>query len=259
MGASSLLACSVWARLPLGGERQELLVSLPPAPPSWAALPDLRMAVTWKGIDGRLSSALALPGTRLRVEVERGEPQALLALPSSAGRGLRPAGAIYPRDGSDELELDWVGGYAASLARALAGGGLDPWSYDLDRLAKEAAERCGDPWLKPILETARALADGDFRIDHFREPERFPVRLEGEGPWAPDSPLAPAPGSDSGGKPPLANLPEGLWRFLGAAEELLVSVDGQGGALLLRRPQAWAGSRKPGGGASGREFSPGGG
>jgi hypothetical protein len=207
---------------------QSLLLVLPTVPPGWASLPDLRMALTWRGSGGRLCSALASPGSRFRIEVERGLPQAILALPSSAGRGLLPAGAIYPGTAGEELVLDWKGGYAASVALALGRAGVDPWGFDLARLAEEALSRCGDPWLFPALESARALAERDFRIDLFREPQRFPVILPGPGPWAPESPLAPAPGQP-------ALLPKGLWRFLGSGEELLVSVDPEGGALVLRR------------------------
>ncbi len=216
--------------------RHELLLAVPSLPPTWALLPEQRMALTWRGPGGRLVSALAQPGSELSIEVERGLPQAILALPSSAGRGLMPAGALYPEGVSegDRLSLDWTGGYAASLALALSGAGIDPWAYDLSRLAVEATRRCGDPWLRPALGTAEALAKRDFRIDAFGLPRRFAVSLPGPGPWAPESPFAPA-GSVSGAGACVAQLPVGLWRFLGSGEELLVSVDAEGEAAFLRR------------------------
>jgi hypothetical protein len=219
--------------------RHELTLVLPPAPAAWACLPDLRMAVTWKDPGGGLRSALAMPGSRLRVELDRGRPQAILALPSSSGRTLLPAGALYPEgQAGGELVLDWKGGYAASIAAALCGGGVDPWGYDLSRLARDALARCADPWLLPALEAARRLAALDFRIDAYADPPRSAVVLPG-GPWAPDSPFEPAPEASSSGDVTagdvVAMLPEGLMRFLGPGGELLVSVDGEGRARFVRR------------------------
>jgi hypothetical protein len=242
--ASFLLAlmpasCSLPAGSPYGAMgSHEVLLILPPLPPGWAFLPDFRMALTWRGLDGRLRSALALPGTSLRIEVERGLPQSILALPSSAGRGLMPAGALYPEalaaSAGDELVLDWKGGYAASVALALLGGGVDPWGYDLSKLADEALARCGDPWLIPAHETARRLADLDFRIDPFKEPLYRKVSLPGSGPWAPESPFAAVPTASTAGDS-VASLSEGLWRFLSPGEELLVSMDAEGRATFIRR------------------------
>jgi hypothetical protein len=218
--------------------RHELLIILPPLPPCWSWLPEQRMALAWRDSRGRLRSEPAMPGSRLSVDVERGYPQAILALPSSAGRGLRPAGALYPEsvaagsaDGPsvDELALDWSGGYAGSLALALAGAGIDPWGFDLSRLASEAVDRCGDPWLVPVLDTARRLSRSEFRIDAFAPTRRSEVKLPGQGPWAPESPFASV-GSDS-----VAKLPAGLWRFLGLDEELLASVGAAGEASFVRR------------------------
>jgi len=241
LGSFSLLACGRGQGGLLGegfgaGGGQRLLLVLPVPPPSWSFLPELRMALTWRGRGGLLRSALLLPGQSLEVEVDRGLPQAILALPSSSGRGLRPAGAIYPRDGGDELELDWRGGYAASLALALLGGGIDPWGFDLTRLADEACERWADPWLLPCLDAAQALAQQDFRIDMLGQARSFQVRLPGPGPWAPESPFGQAAVSTSASEAPLAQLPEGLWRFLGADEELLVRVDAEGRAIFVTRP-----------------------
>jgi hypothetical protein len=180
----------------------------------------------------------------LRVDVERGRPQAILALPSSAGRTLQPAGALYPEaltkgaspadGGADELVLDWPGGYAASVALALAGGGIDPWGYDLSRLAREALDRCADPWLIPALEAARRLLALEFRIDAYKEPKRMRVNLPEPGPWVPESPFeGAAESSIAGGW--VAAVPEGLWRFLSPDEELLLSVDAEGRAAFVRR------------------------
>ena len=227
--AAVLAACALPPYGAAGGH--ELALALPPAPAAWACLSDIRMALTWKGRGGRLRSALVLPGTTLRIEVDRGLPQAILALPDSSGRALMPAGALYPEavGEGDTLVLDWKGGYSASVALALSGGGVDPWGYDLSRLADGAVARSGDPWLVPAHEAAQKLVDLDFRIDSFTEPRRAAVGLPGPGPWAPESPFAAAP------QALVASLPEGLWRFLGASGELLVSVGAAGDATFVRR------------------------
>lgn len=213
----------------------ELVVVLPPLPGAWDGLPDPVMALAWKGPDGGRRFALAAPGSSLRIAVERGRPQAVLALPSSAGRSLLPAGALYPEalggGAGDDLTLDWLGGYAASVGLALEGGGVDPWGYDLYKLAREAYARCRDPWLLAALETAESLARGEFRIDRFTSPARLPFVLPGPGPWSPESPFAAAPVDG------VAMLPPGLWRYLGEGGELLVSVSREGGAVFLLNPE----------------------
>jgi hypothetical protein len=228
---------------------QSILLVLPALPPGWDWLPDKGLDLAWREPGGRLRCLRAEPGSSVRIAVDRGLPQAILARPSSAGRGLRPAGALYPQGLSelpsakaglsgdavsmDRLVLSWEEGYAASVALILADSGLDPWAYDLASLAREARARCGDPWLVPALETARLLASLSFRIDLFKEPRRFAVALPEPGPWACESPFAPAPAVE---EPPIAQLPEGLWRFLGQDRELLVRVDAEGGAAIVALP-----------------------
>jgi hypothetical protein len=223
-----------WAISPRA-EVHELRVLLPEAPPAWASLTGLRMSLSWRDPEGRGRNASAEPGSRPRIEVGRGFPQALIALPSASGRLLLPAGALYPQAltaaGGEELLLDWRGGYAASLASALEEGGIDPAGFDLYALVDKALARSSDPWLLQPLEAARRLAEGSFRIDAFKEPERFPLALPGSGPWAPESPFAPAPE----GAALAVSLPEGLWRFVGEGKELFVSVDEKGVAAFAQR------------------------
>jgi hypothetical protein len=214
---------------------QGLTVVLPPAPKAWAFLPELRISLSWREPDGRARSLLASPGSRLKIEVERGYAQALIARPSSSGRQLCPAGALYPEalagksgKGSDELFLDWRGGYAGSIALALEGGGIDPGCFDLYRLVDGAIARSGDPWVVSPLEAARRLASLDFRIDLYNQASRRSVVLPGPGPWASESPFAAEASST-------ASLSEGLWRFLGETGELLVSVDSGGRATTIER------------------------
>jgi hypothetical protein len=220
-------------------EVQELRVILPVVPASWASLPGLKMSLAWRDPEGSLRSSETGPGSSLRIEVKRGFPQALVAQPSSLGMLLLPAGALYPealaaRAGggeTDELRLDWRGGYAASIASELEGGGVDPSGFDLYSLVDEAIVRAEDPWIVPPLEIARLLAEGDFRIDHYRKPKRFGFNLPGPESWAPESPFAAAPA----GSASTVFLPEGLWRFVGRGKELFVSVDEKGRATFAGR------------------------
>ena len=236
-GALILALCSCsgggWAGLP-SDRVHELSIAVPEVPSSWSCLSGIRMTVSWLDADGRSRSAEAEPGSTLPIEIARGFPQAILAQPSASGLPLRPAGALYPDafaggnlGGMGELRLDWRGGYAASVARALERGGVDPSGFDLDALAGKAIERAGDPWLVEPLEVARRLAEGSFRIDLFRNAKRFPVSLPAPGPWAPESPFA---GSVlSGGA---AELPPGLRRFVGPGGELIASVGDAGEAFF---------------------------
>jgi hypothetical protein len=256
LGAASLGSCGAAPQLS-GAHR--LRITLPEAPASWAFLPDLRMALSWRGPGGGILSAPASPGGSMEIEVERGRPQELLALPSSAGRALRPAGALYPEalasappaSGAltDELALDWLGGYLAYVALALEGAGIDPRTYDLDRLSREAASRSGDPWVLPAGEVAARLVEGGFRASAFDDPERRRVALPGEGPWAPESPFAAAPAPAAGSEAGIvADLPVGLWRFVGIEEELIVSLEGNGCSTWVIRPaRALRGASRPSG------------
>lgn len=224
--------------------RHELVLVLPSAPAAWSCLTGLRMEVFWKSAGGELRSAFASPGSRQRIDVDRGVPQGILAYPVSGERRLLPAGALYPEalavaggeriEGADALVLDWPGGYAASIAAELRRGGLEPWAYDLSRLAAEAVGRCSDPWLIPCLEAARRLSSLEFRLDAYASPTRMTFVLPGPGQWAPESPFESAPVSSAGGRW-VAMLSEGPWRFVSPQRELLAFVGADGSFRFVRR------------------------
>jgi hypothetical protein len=260
--ALAFAACQApWAPLPEVGTHK-LELRLPELPASWSDLPGFAFDVSWLDPGGVRRRVSVGPGATVEVEVARGAAQAILAVPRSHGRALLPAGALYPSSlseeaavpgaeigegafafpaGSDELRLDWFGGYAAEAARILEAAGLDPARFDLARLRREAAMRVADPWevLQPV-EVCRRLVAGSFRADAFREGRRWQVSLPGPGPWAPESPLAVAPlpaALPSGGSAPWsADLAEGIHRFVGETGELVVAVDGAGSAVSVRVP-----------------------
>ncbi|MDA8425169.1 MAG: hypothetical protein M0Z80_03450 [Treponema sp.] len=241
--AASIVSAGCDLASPFGSPGvHRLVLALPPVPGSWSTLTGLRFRIGWRGVSGRWESAVAEPGSEREIEVQRGRFQAILAEPFIGDRLLRPAGALYPLDlsgaafslpsGADRLELDWMGGYEASVARALERADLDPAAFDLARLGEEARARVSDPWVLSALEAARRLAAGGFRSDYFKEPVRFPVVLPGPGPWAPESPFAAPPAACGGEWSAL--LPPGTSFFLGAALDLLVSLDESGAAVWVR-------------------------
>jgi hypothetical protein len=244
LSSASLASCALADGL---SGTHRIRIALPEAPASWAFLPELRAALSWRAPGGALRSAAARLGGTAEIEVERGRPQEILALPSSAGRGLRPAGALYPEAlaaaprcgrAEEELALDWIGGYVASAALDLEGEGVDPRAYDLERLGREAAARSSDPWVLPAVEAARRLLEGELRASAFDDRDSFAVALPGGGPWAPESPFAKAPRTSSSPLAPYeADLPVGLWRFVGPEDELMVSVDGAGSSAWVVRPR----------------------
>jgi len=232
-------AGEAWGRL----SRHAIVAVMPAVPAAWASLPEPRMTLAWRGADGKALSVSALPGESVPIELERGRPQALLAVLDSKGRLLEPAGALYPealtrpsplREAGyeDSICLDWAGGYAASLALAFEKRGLDPWGYDLYRLVDGALARTRDPWTQAPLDVARLLSSLDFRIDRYKEKKRFTVSLPCRA-WSPESPFEAAPLASTGGGVSIAQLTPGLWRFLGIDSELLVSVDEKGGASFV--------------------------
>jgi len=254
--------------LPLGGMGlHRVVLALPPIPAAWSCLPDVRFELEWIGISGLREHLEATPLSQVAVELPRGRTQAIRAAALAGGLVLAHAGALYPAgiDAEGErfslpwaeggrLELDWLGGYAAEIAASLESVGIDPFRFDLARLARELEARGIDPWaaLSPC-ELARRLAAGTFRLDALREPARREIVLPGPGPWAPESPLAAAPeplasaagGAAAGGAAPGAPaeawsvpLGQGIHRFVGAAEILVVLVEAEGEAAFVRLARA---------------------
>lgn len=224
-------ACTVDSAL----GRDAICVELPERPSSWAVLPDLEWRLNWRGSDGALRESLVSGGS-VSIEVGRGLSQAILAYPESAGRILDPAGALYPADlNGSRLSLGWMRGWEAEVYRLLEREGLSPETVNFPRLDRELTSRSVDPWLMSPLEAARRLASASFKATALESPRLFPVAIPGPGPWAPESPLCPAPEASQDGQGFSSMLPSGCFIFFGATERLCVSVDSGGRALIIRK------------------------
>jgi hypothetical protein len=254
-GMAAVLALSMAAFASCGAMEgflpvHRLRVRFPKMPDTWNCLPDLRMALSWRDADGRNRSLSCAPGSSTEIEVERGRPQIIVAVASSKGRGLKPAGALYPEalacstcpistsaSSEDEIVLDWIGGYVASVACALEREGLDPRAYALERLEREIMKRSSDPWVISAEEIARRLYEKTLRSSIFNEPRRYSVLLPPPGPWAPESPCAAAPrlSAKEGVVGWETDVPAGLWRFVGPDSELILELDSEGTGLWVFR------------------------
>lgn len=217
---------------------QRIVVRLPDLPPVWAATGDISFRLEWRAAGGSRGDAHAAPGASLEIELDRGESQAILAIPVLRGRELRPAGARYPADleegsagglGTCRLTLGWRRGWLAALYRTLAAGGHDPESFNLERLDAVLGSAPGDPWILDPSGVARRLVKGSFRESLFSEPLRFAVRLPGPGPWCTESALAPQPVAGEEGRWTVP-LPPGISVMAGPDAALAVGVDAGGRA-----------------------------
>lgn len=248
------LACLLSCAIP-DPSRERLLLSFPEPPTSWSFLGPVAFSLRWRDASGQSREAIVEAGGKFEIELRRGEFQAVLAYPWGTAAGLAPAGCLYPEglERSDPygreseprpLALSWAEGWLASVCQSLEAGGLEPERYDLEALARLAGS-C-DPWAADPGTAALRLSEGRFRSSLVSSPPRFSVELPGSGPWAPESPLAPAPANaqasssagsaDGAAYPFTVQLPAGTRRFVGASETLLVSVDGEGGFCVVRCP-----------------------
>lgn len=210
--STALLFCTA-AACRLFPEWEDVTVRLPEPPAAWSGCglsPDWEVRAFWFG--GRSVSA-AGSGGRASLLLPRGERAAVLAYPIRAGRELRPAGALYPSDGEGALALSWEGGYRAEAARVLIRAGVDPGRFDLDRFAREALARLGDPWLRPPSSFAESFAAEIFRVTWLDPPSLYEVSAVGlPGPAASESPFGPNLVPDGEGRAS-AMLPVGVSRW----------------------------------------------
>lgn len=228
--ASCLLALAA-ASCRVFPDWETLTVRLPVPPPAWAGcglVPSWEVRAFWPGGEAR---AEADPDAPIRLTLPRGETAAVLAYPVWAGKELRPAGALYPADGEGTLALTWEGGYRAEAARVLILTGVDPARFDLERFAREALARLGDPWLRPPSSFAESFAAETFRVTWLDPPPLFAVSAVGlPGSAASESPFGSSLTPDGEGTAS-ASLPVGIGRWYAGWGRVSVEV-GEGGEAV---------------------------
>ena len=217
-----------------------LLVAMPTLPDVWEGLRLDAYRIEWRDADGVMRTAIVAPGGEALLCLERGLPQAILAYPLAQGYSLRPAGFLYPADCPEDPDalpsrsptsasMSFASGYAAEVAGRLAALGLDASAFPLDRLEASWSAKGRDPWALQPWKTARALAEGSFRVSLFPAAGTN-VRLP-EGRWLPESPFCSLGFMQDGGRD--ATLPEGLSLFYGEGGRLEVQVDEEGKVIMV--------------------------
>lgn len=219
-----------WGPLPA---TQAIGISLPASPESRAFLGRKTWTLSWRDGEGRARTTLVEEGGRAVIEVARGLPQSIMASQGEGGgAGLRYPGGLglaFEGGGASffqwdclEVSLDWREGWLAEVCVVLESWGLEPEAFNLERLRAELGAAQADPWFLPPRKAAALLAEGRFRSSFLEPPVCHEVHLPGPGPWAPESPLGPAP--KASGSSWAVSLPAGTWLFLGAAEDLCVEL-----------------------------------
>ena len=229
---------------------QVVELELPARPAAWSDCPVMEYRIEW--IDAALMhrSVWCREGESVRLEIARGVPQWILAIPVSGAHELRPAAVLYPSGLDDgtargvigeipKIRADFSGGYAAVVAGCIEKAGYRAFEYPCDRLAAELETLSGeslipgnetlapfpDPWTQAPETVAASLLQGNFRISSFRTPA---VRFElpensGGGCWYPESPFCRLYRTEDGGQSAL--LCDGLDRFFSGSSTLLVRVE----------------------------------
>ncbi len=230
-GAAVLLALGAACRI--FPEWESVTVRVPEPLPAWTECglePSWEVRAVWSGGEIRAEAA---PDARVRLVLPRGETVAVLAVPVWAGRELRPGGAVYPANGEGNLVTTWEGGYRAEAARILILAGADPARFDLDRFAREAFARLGDPWLRPPETFAESFASETFRVTLL---DPLPARTLRTpvlpGPAAPASPYGTSLAPDGEGRAD-AFLPPGVHRWYADWGRVSVEVGEDGDAVWV--------------------------
>lgn len=172
LGAAALSCSLAPAELPV-------VVQLPEPPPGWSG------AEGWElSADGGASWSPVPAGGRALIPLPRGEGAFILARARFGAGRTEAYGAFWPQDAAGPgagtvVRLRAGGGWAVAVGRALAGAGLDPGSFNLPRLGREAEAGLADPWRLEPYAVARALAAGAFRADQLREPALRDEELAG--------------------------------------------------------------------------------
>ena len=203
---------------------------LPDLPPVWIDCgldPAWEVRAVWPG--GEARSEVRRDGSA-RLCLPRDRTVSILVWPVLFSRKLRPAGAVYPRDGDENLALTWIGGYKAEAVRILVVAGMEPACFDLERFAGEALDRMKDPWMRPPETFAVDFTEKEFRVNLLDPPVLFPATLEGlPGPAVSESPFGAALVPDAFGRAEAA-LPVGVHRWFAPWGRVSVEVQEDGSA-----------------------------
>ncbi|HEY9054907.1 MAG TPA: hypothetical protein VIO60_08820 [Rectinemataceae bacterium] len=214
-----------------------LIVVLPESPFAWDGIAPDRWRVEWKDAESEKREAFLPAGGRTRIEVPRGEFQAILAYPESMGAVFKPAGFLYPEDlgpsgpwpwAEDVAVFSYESGYGSEVARHLEVLGMRPSAYTLSSLGEAAISGGADPWDLPPWKAARALAGGTFRKSLFVRALHEFALPDGET-WAPESPFKSI---DRSGAAHRVFLAEGLSLFHSERSSLLVDMREDGARFM---------------------------
>lgn len=212
-------------------EWESVVVRLPDPPPAWSECglaPSWEVRAVWPCGEARAETA---PDAPVRLTLPRGETAAVLAYPVWAGRKLRPGGCLYPMEGDQDIRLTWEGGYRAEAARVLIHAGVDPARFDLERFAREALARLGDPWLRPPSSFAESFASETFRVTWLDPPSLYEVSAVGlPGSAASESPFGFRLTPDGEGRAS-GSLPVGVSRWYADWGRVSVAVREDGEAV----------------------------
>jgi hypothetical protein len=225
-------------------------VSIPELPPAWSGADGWEL--DWRSLETIGATCLAEPGETLILFLPRTSFAAIRCRPVFGSSRGHPYGAIWPLDTCPAanvqggvpvletgqaalLELQPGGGLAAELAFRLYQGGWDAANFNLRRFSVEAERRMADPWNSDLAILARAVAEGRFRADYFRTPDKTSVGVSSlPGTMVSGSPWGTIVLPDPQGKAVLSVSP-GIHRWFGHAQELIVSVLSDGTSAWMLR------------------------
>jgi hypothetical protein len=175
---------------------QEVTVFLPAPPAAWQiAFPRLGFnVVTRDGANGVREMTVDNWRDMPAVSCGRTPNTPVLAFPVQPAE-LRPAGGFYPaslraREGTAVLELTWEDGPAALVMFRVAGQGLDPSLFNVQKLSRYLRQN-RDPWDLDLDAVAQKILRGELTAwDIDTLPCRDAEVEPGPGTWFLESPFS---------------------------------------------------------------------
>lgn len=220
-----------------------LILRMPQVPAVWAHIAPPVYEVRWQDETGQMRIAYVPSEQSIVISVLRGMSQPVLAFPLVYQKRMHPAGALYPAQlknpghlfparEPDELDLDFEGGYIATLAETLIKAGFNPWTQPLERVKNDWTFQHADPWdLDPSL-LALKLIDGTYSSAvFFQKSDSVEVSLPAPADWLPESPFVFLQNADGTTD---TKLGDGLHTFYRSDQTALVSVrDGKAAIQIV--------------------------